>query len=273
MQKKILITGATDGIGLETAKLLLSKGHKLLLHGRNPEKLNDVTKSLSRLSAELSKGEVIETYVADLSRMTEVNELSEGIVSRYTHFDVLINNAGIFKSATSITPEQLDVRFAVNTIAPYLLTKKFLPLLGASGRVVNLSSAAQAPVDLEILAGKKQSSDQFNVYAQSKLALTMWSFYMAHQLGNATPAIISVNPGSMLGSKMVKEGFGVAGGDLSKGAEIIARAALSEEFAAASGQYFDNDSGHFSSPHVDVFSEIIVEKVIHELDRIVAKYY
>jgi hypothetical protein len=65
------------------------------------------------------------------------------------------------------------------------------------------------------------------------------------------PAIIAVNPGSMLGSKMVKDAFGVAGGDIGIGAETLCRAALSDEFATASGQYFDNDSGQFSSPHRD----------------------
>jgi NAD(P)-dependent dehydrogenase (short-subunit alcohol dehydrogenase family) len=79
-------------------------------------------------------------------------------------------------------------------------------------------------------------------YAQSKLAITMWSRSMALSLKDDGPAIIAVNPRSMLGSKMVKQAYGLAD-DLRIGAEILCRAALSDEFAAASGQYFDNDIG------------------------------
>jgi hypothetical protein len=79
----------------------------------------------------------------------------------------------------------------------------------------------------------------------------MWSRGLALSLDGDGPAIIAVNPGSMLGTKMVKEGFGVAGGDVRLGAEIIVRAALAEEFSAASGQYFDNDRGRFAQPHSD----------------------
>ena len=79
----------------------------------------------------------------------------------------------------------------------------------------------------------------------------MWSMALATSLGADGPSIIAVNPGSLLGSKMVQEAFGIAGGDLGKGAEILRRAALDEEFADASGRYFDNDSGQFADPHPD----------------------
>lgn len=246
MQKTILITGSTDGIGLETAKLLVAAGHQVLLHGRNPGKIADVAKLLAKLPG----AGAIETYVADLSRMAEVEALANKVSAVDEHIDVLINNAGVFKVADATTTDGLDVRFAVNTIAPYLLTRLLLPLMSPSGRVVNLSSAAQAPVDLAALEGKRQLP-AMEAYAQSKLALTMWSRHMAEELKNTGPVIIAVNPGSMLGSKMVKEGFGVAGGDLAIGATILVRAALDAEFATASGRYFDNDSGRFASPHPD----------------------
>ena len=90
-----------------------------------------------------------------------------------------------------------------------------------------------------------------DAYAQSKLAITMWSHNMALSLGDTAPALIAINPGSMLGSKMVQEGFGVAGNDIRIGAEILVRAALDNEFSDASGKYFDNDKGQFASPHPD----------------------
>ncbi len=79
-------------------------------------------------------------------------------------------------------------------------------------------------------------------------------------------AIIAVNPGSMLGSKMVKQAFGVAGGDLRMGAQILCRAALSDEFAQASGQYFENDSGRFASPHSDALNPQKSEEVVRVIE-------
>ena len=267
MQKTILITGSTDGIGLETARMLVSQGHHILLHGRNPAKLEEVERTLSSLP----DGGRVESYVSDLSRMSDVEALGKEVTERHTQLDVLINNAGIFRTPEPITQDGLDVRFAVNTIAPYLLTQRLLPLIGASGRVINLSSAAQSPVDPEALAGRVRLSDDLTAYAQSKLALTMWSRSLALTLKDEGPAIIAVNPGSMLGTKMVKQGFGVAGGDIRIGAEILTRAALAEEFKTASGQYFDNDSGHFASPHPDALDPRKSQEIVRVIETVLAE--
>lgn len=258
MSKTILITGSTDGIGLETAKMLVSQGHRVLLHGRNPAKLEEAAGALSALP----DGGQVESYVADLSRLTNVEALASAVAEKHTSLDVLINNAGVFRVADPVTQDGLDVRFAVNTIAPYLLTQRLLPLLGPSSRVINLSSAAQSPVDTEALLGRTRLSDDFTAYAQSKLALTMWSRHLALSLKGDGPTIVAVNPGSMLATKMVKEGFGVAGGDLRIGADILCRAALADEFADATGQYFDNDSRRFASPHPDALEPQQSEEIV-----------
>lgn len=264
MTKTILITGSTDGIGLETAKMLVSEGHKVLLHGRNPAKLEAAAKSLSALSGS------VESYIADLSRMADVASLAQAVAKNHPTLDVLINNAGVLKTLDTVTPEGLDVRFAVNAIAPYLLTQQLRLLMPPSGRIINVSSAAQSPVNLEALAGRVQLTEDFTAYAQSKLALTMWSRSLALSPQGDGPTVIAVNPGSMLGSKMVKEGFGVAGGDLRIGADILMRAALTDEFAAASGQYFDNDKGQFSPPHADALDPQKCQKVVNAIETLLA---
>ena len=197
-----------------------------------------------------------------------MESLAKAIAENHPTLDVLINNAGVYKTPATVTPDGLDVRFAVNAIAPYLLTKRLLPLLGPSGRVVNLSSAAQSPVNLDALVGRIRLSEDFTAYAQSKLALTMWSRSLALALKSNGPAMIAVNPGSMLGSKMVKEAFGVAGGDIRIGAEILTRAALTDEFAAASGQYFDNDQGRFASPHPNALDPQKFQKIVCVMETI-----
>ncbi|MEL6161043.1 MAG: SDR family NAD(P)-dependent oxidoreductase [Cyanobacteria bacterium J06623_5] len=264
MQKTILITGSTDGIGLETAKKLVSQGHDVLLHGRNPSKLEKVENTLS------ASGGRVESYVADLSLMANVAALAETVAQKHSQLDVLINNAGVYNAQNPMTPDGLDIRFAVNAIAPYLLTKNLLSLIGTSGRVINLSSAAQAPVNLNALVGQVSLSDG-EAYAQSKLALTTWSRSLALSLKDQGPTIVAVNPGSLLGSKMVKQAFGIAGSDIHIGAEVLCRAALSDEFSAVSGQYFDNDKGQFASPHPDVLNPQKSEELIATLETVLSE--
>ena len=238
MTKTILITGATDGIGRLTAPKLAADGHTVLLHGRSEAKLAKAAQAV---------GGNPKTYRADLSDMSDVAALAKAVIADTPKLDVLINNAGILKTPQTETAAGRDIRFDVNTIAPYILTRALLAIMPKDGRVVNLSSAAQAPVDVQAMTNFTPMGDM-EAYAQSKLGITIWSAEMAAGLPDG-PAIIAVNPGSLLASKMVKEGFGVAGNDLNVGADILIRAALSPEFAQASGQYFDNDSERFAPPH------------------------
>jgi NAD(P)-dependent dehydrogenase (short-subunit alcohol dehydrogenase family) len=266
MQKTILVTGSTDGIGLETARMLISLGHYVLLHGRSLAKLEKVEKMLSAMP----DGGRVESYVSDLSRMADVEALAESVAENHASLDVVINNAGVFAAPDPITLDGLDLRFAVNTIAPYLLTKRLLPLMGASGRVINLSSAAQSPVETAALAGRGKLSDMA-AYAQSKLALTMWSRSIALAIKDDGPVMVAVNPGSLLGTKMVKQAFGVPGNDIRIGAEILCRASLSDEFAAASGKYFDNDSGRFSAPHPDALDPHKSAEIVRVIEDVLAE--
>lgn len=267
MKKTILVTGATDGIGLETVKALVSMGHNVLLHGRNRTKLENVIEELSILADHGS----IESYVADLSRIAEVDNLAKSVAEKHENLDVLINNAGVFVVPESSADNGIDLRFVVNTIAPYLLTKKLLPLMDSSGRVVNLSSAAQASVDPEALVGRHKLLSAGVAYAQSKLALTMWSRDLAASLGKKGPAIIAVNPKSMLGSKMVKQAYGANGHNLRIGADILCRAALSDEFAEASGKYFDNDIEQFTSPHPDALDPQKCKDIVRSIEEILTQ--
>lgn len=266
MRKTILITGATDGIGLEAARMLVTGGHHVLIHGRNAAKLERVERDLSSLAGD---GRV-EPCLADLSSMTEVEALAASVSGRHATLDVLINNAGVYRTDNPVVQGGLDVRFVVNTIAPYLLTHRLLPLLGRNARVLNLSSAAQSPVDLQALRGDRQLPDGA-AYAQSKLALTMWSRALALARKEDGPAVIAINPGSMLGTKMVKDAFGVSGGDIGIGAEILTRAALSEDFADASGQYFDNDKGRFAPPHPDALDDEKCRDVVRAVEQILSR--
>ena len=138
MKKTILITGATDGIGLLAAKKLSSLDNQILVHGRNKDKLISISKQLN--NADL--------YVADFSNMEAVVKMSETILLEHKCIDVLINNAGILKTNNTKTIQNRDIRFDVNTLAPYILTNNLLPIIPNTGRVLNISSAAQSPIDI-----------------------------------------------------------------------------------------------------------------------------
>lgn len=256
MTKTILITGATDGIGRATALKLAEQGHRLIVHGRSAEKLEAVTQEI---------GSAATSVQADLSDLSQVVSMVQKIKASHDQIDVVINNAGVLKLAEPRTADGQDVRFVVNTFAPALLSELLTPILPSTGRLVHLSSAAQAPVDIAALDGKRRLDDM-EAYAQSKLALTMWSqdFAARHPDG---PVSVAVNPGSLLATKMVKEGFGTAGNDLNIGVDILVRAALSDEFADASGRYFDNDSGRIAAPHPDAADAVKVRDVVDAINR------
>ncbi len=265
MAKKILLTGGTDGIGLEAAKLIGAEGHTLLIHGRSEEKLAKVKAELDAIDGCGS----VQTYCADLSNLQEVVRLAGQVKNNHDHIDVLLNNAGVMKVPNAKTTDGFDFRFMVNAVAPYLLTKLLLPCLSSDGRVVSLSSAAQAPVEVDALLGNGELSG-FDAYAQSKLALTMWSFKLSADLGSDGPAIIAVNPGSLLNSKMVREATGSEGRDIGIGARILFRAVLSEEFADASGCYYDNDNEQFADPHADALDAEKTGQVVSAIEQVIS---
>lgn len=263
MNKTILLTGATDGIGKVTATKLVQAGHTVMVHGRSEEKLATTMAALAALDGNAHG------YLADLSDLQQVQRLAQQISEQHNQIDAIINNAGILKTPNPITADGLDIRFVVNTVAPYLLAKELLPKLGDNSRVVNISSAAQAPFTVTQLSSNQKLADM-DAYAQSKLAIIMWGNSLANKQLSG-PAYISVNPGSLLGSKMVKEGFGIDGKSLDIGADIICSAALDEEFSSASGKYYDNDSHQFANPHADALDMNKCDEVVRELESILQR--
>jgi len=262
--KTILITGSTDGIGKLTATKLAKAGHQVLLHGRSPEKLKSTIEAIQKES----NNKNVSGYVADLSNLSNISAMIQQITTKVSKIDVLINNAGVFKSSIALNEDGYDLRLVVNYFAPYLLTNGLLPILknSESPRLINLSSAAQAAVSLEAISGNEALSSQ-EAYAQSKLALTMWSFAFAQ----ANPAIttIAVNPGSLLNTKMVQEAYGRHWSSADKGADILYDLALLEKYKHHSGEYFDNDKGDFNEAHPDAYDEEKIAQLLAQTAKII----
>jgi len=261
--KTIFITGSTDGVGKLTATKLAKSGHQILLHGRNAEKLKNTISEIK----EKTNNDKVSGFVSDFSDFDSVKKMIVEISNEFPSIDVLINNAGVLNSPIEQNQNNLDMRFAVNYFAPYLLTNGLLPILKNSNspRIVNLSSAAQLTVSIEALQGKESISSQA-AYAQSKLALTMWSFAFA----KANPKIvtIAVNPGSLLNTKMVQEAYGQFWSSADKGADILYELAISEKHIESNGKYFDNDKGTFSNAHNDAYNQEKINQLISETEKI-----
>ncbi len=263
--KTILITGATDGLGLATAKMLCEQGQRVIIHGRSDQKIEKTCRAIFSETGMAVAG----AYKADLSDLEQVRELAERVKSEHHHLDVLINNAGVYTMADPIASNGLDARLVVNMIAPYLLTRELMPLLGAGSRVVNLSSAAQAPISPSRLSVKGALPDGL-AYAQSKLGVTMWTNALAAEYAAQadSPIFVSINPKSFLATPMVQSAYGVSGTDVRQGAEILTRAALSDDFAQANGRYYDNDRARFASPHPDGLNLPLCQQLVAAMDQI-----
>lgn len=265
MKRIIFITGSTDGIGKLAAIQLAGDGHRLCVHGRSAEKLAKVVAEIKQES----DNENVNGFVADLSDLTATRQMARQVKAELPKIDVLINNAGVYSSRNSVNAQGFDLRFAVNYLAPYVLTKELLPLLqkGKGPRLINLSSAAQAPVSTAGLSGKKRLPEQ-EAYAQSKLALTMWSFYLAQKYPDVS--VIAVNPGSLLNTKMVREAFGIHWSPAGKGADILYDLAVSVDYRGITGKYFDNDRDTFGQAHPDAYDQQKVDQLIDMTEQLLA---
>ena len=268
MKQNILITGSTDGIGKLAAIKFAEAGHRVLIHGRSVKKLEANLQEIKTLVPSAS----IEGILGDLSEFDQVDDMVSNIKQKTDSLDILVNNAGVYNSSMTFNSKGIDLRFQVNFLAPIYLTRCLWPLLTKNAHIINLSSAAQETVDLEALVGKKELSNQ-RAYAQSKLALTMWTFDLDRKMEEIT--VTPVNPGSLLNTKMVKEAFGRHWAPADKGANILFKLATDPSFRRTPSEYFDNDQGNpigsYSKAHSDAYDSLKIQELMGITNSIIPK--
>jgi NAD(P)-dependent dehydrogenase (short-subunit alcohol dehydrogenase family) len=245
-QLTILITGATDGLGQKVATDLAGKGVTLLLHGRNPDKGRRVLEKIR----EATGNNRLYYFNADLASLTEVNRLAASVGDSRTRLDVLINNAGLGAgpdpARRETSADGFELRFAVNYVAPFLLTRRLLPLLrrtaekAGEARIVNVASAAQRAIDFNDIMLEKSYSGM-RAYSQSKLALVMFTFDLAEELAGTGVTANALHPASLMDTKMVREWFGSPRTSVEEGARYVERLAIADELDGVNGIYFDQD--------------------------------
>jgi NAD(P)-dependent dehydrogenase (short-subunit alcohol dehydrogenase family) len=222
----ILLTGATDGIGLATARALTRRGARVLVHGRNPAKVSQVAEELDT-----------DGLLGDLSSMDQVRRLAES-AREFGPIDVLLHNAGTFTTEHVITEDGFELTMAVNHFAPFLLTHLLLDLIVDGGRVVTVSSIAHGRGrihwdDLEMRDGFTAGG----AYSQSKLANVLFANALARRTAARGITSNSLHPG-VIDTKLLRAGFDIQGASVESGAGTSVHLALSPDVEGMTGAYF-----------------------------------
>jgi NAD(P)-dependent dehydrogenase (short-subunit alcohol dehydrogenase family) len=237
-KKIILITGSTDGIGKEAAIQLIKKGAHVIIHARNKEKAINV---LEQIQHETKMND-ISYVVGDLSSFSQIKLLVNNLYSNFDKLDVLINNAGVYNRERKITEEELEETIAVNYIAPFYMTNLLLDLLkeGRNSRIVNVVSQVQSNnLDFKDFQFKNGYTG-VKAYARSKTCLVMFTYALAEKLKKYNISVNCLHPG-VINTKLLDAAWGSVGAPVSKGADSIIYAAISEDLNSKTGVYLKNN--------------------------------
>ena len=252
--KTVLITGATSGIGKETALALAEMGARVVMINRNLEKAEGIAEEIRR-----STTGTIELLQGDMSSFASIRRAADEALQRYTKIDVFISNAGVFRARRHTTSDGLEETFAVNHLAPFLLTNLLLDRLreSAPSRVVIVASAAHfgAALDFDNLLLERRFGP-WKAYSRSKLANVMFAYALARRLEGTGVTANSLHPGFVAtrlgqGNKIpirpvyiLLRPFTISP---KKGAETSVYLASAPEVEGVTGRYFDNKQTTSSS--------------------------
>jgi retinol dehydrogenase 12 len=244
--KVCMVTGATSGIGFVTAEALARDGATVIVVGRNPER---GAATVSRIQQETGNS-AVESMVADLSVQAQVRQLASAVQRRFAHLDLLINNAGALFGRRQLSQEGIEMTFALNHLAYFLLTNLLFDRLRASAaaRIVNVSSEAHrgARLDFGDLQGQHRYRG-WRAYAQSKLANILFTYELARRLEGTGVVTNALHPGFVAtnfgrNNRSITAGLWrllqLAAISPEQGAETIIYLASSAEVKDITGRYF-----------------------------------
>jgi len=209
----------------------------------------------------------IDLFIADLSRIDQVRKLAADVKAKYSHLHVLINNAGIYMNERVLTPDGLEMTFAVNHLAPFILTHDLLDLLkhSAPSRLITVSSVAhqRGRLDAQNLQGERKFSP-YVAYSLSKLANILFTVEIAERLAGTGITANCLHPG-VINTKLLRDGFSIEGGSPEEGAETSVYLATSPAVEEVTGKYF------VKKREVRLSSHAVDRRDRHELWRISEK--
>jgi NAD(P)-dependent dehydrogenase (short-subunit alcohol dehydrogenase family) len=231
-----LITGSTDGVGRTVAERLGAGGWRVLVHGRDRARGDQVVAGIK------AAGGSAEFLQADLSSLAEVRRLAGAVQRTTERLDLLVNNAGIGRGdpqgARELSADGYELRFAVNYLSGFLLTHLLLPLLkkSAPARIVNVSSLGQQAIDFDDVMLAHDYSGM-RAYRQSKLAQILFTIDLASEIAGGV-TVNALHPATFMNTNMVRQ-FGTPMSTVEEGADAILKLAISPEMEGRSGLYFN----------------------------------
>jgi NAD(P)-dependent dehydrogenase (short-subunit alcohol dehydrogenase family) len=238
-QPVILVTGSTDGIGKATAAELLSRGAEVIIHGKKEKDVQRAQRELARKAGGITPDMV----TADFSNMGQVRRMADDLLSRYSLLNILINNAGTYQKTRRLSKQEIEQTFAVNYLAPFLLTGLLLPLLrkGTPARIVTVASSAHEDVDRidwdDLPAWHHYQA--WDAYALSKFADIAFTYTLARNIAGTGVTANCLHPG-VTNTRILRTAFpGLSGISPEEAAQTSVYLALSPRVAAVSGRYFE----------------------------------
>ena len=233
--KTVLITGSTDGVGRYVAERLAAEGWRVIVHGRDRTRGEAVVERIT------GRGGEARFLAADLSSLAEVRSLADAVRRDCDGLDALVNNAGIGTSGATreLSADGFELRFAVNYLAGFLLTRLMLPVLEnrRPARIVNVSSAGQQAIDFsDVMLTRGYSGAR--AYCQSKLAQIMFTFDLAEELAGHEIAVNCLHPATYMDTTMVRLSGVQPMSTVEQGGAAILRLVDEAALAGGTGLYF-----------------------------------
>ena len=226
-QQVVLVTGSTSGLGREVARRLAATGAFVIVHGRNRERGMEVVEAIESEGIGNAR-----FYAVDLASFEQVREFGETILRDYDRLDVLVNNAGFGRAPDErmVTEDGHELRFQVNHLSHFLLTRMWLPRLreSAPSRIVNVSSGAQQPIDFDDVMIENDFSGG-RAYAQSKLAQIMFTIDLAEELEGADVIVNSLHPATYMDTGMVRRAGLTPRATVGEGADAVMQLIISTD--------------------------------------------
>jgi NAD(P)-dependent dehydrogenase (short-subunit alcohol dehydrogenase family) len=246
-QHTVLVTGATDGLGRALAERLAGAGQAVIVHGRDPARTDRAVAEIKAATG----NDAVHPALADLAELRQVRELAEQVAD--FDLDGLVSNAGIGADVPGgpqrqVSADGYELRFAVNYLAGYLLTRLLLPTLrkAPAARIVQVSSAGQAPIDFDDVMLERHYSP-WQAYCQSKLAQIMFTFDLAAELVGTGVTANALHPATFMPTKIVPHPTST----LEEGVEATFRLTADEQLDGISGHYYNGTRRADPHPQAD----------------------
>jgi NAD(P)-dependent dehydrogenase (short-subunit alcohol dehydrogenase family) len=267
--KIILVTGATDGIGKETAQELAKMGAHVIIHGRNSERAQKTKEEIRKATG----NEELDIVVADYCSLKQVKTMADEIIAKYPRLDILLNNAGVYQKDRLITEDGFEQSFQVNHLAVFLLTNLLLNLLkkSAPSRIVTVASTNHLGSGLDFNDLQlKNDFDGEKAYRLSKLGCIYMSYELAEQLKGTGVTSNSLHPG-VVDTKMLRFAHkDLQGISLAQGACTSVYLATSPEVKRVTGKFFNQCQEVRSK---EITYDTVTRKKFWEIsEKLLAKY-